>query len=99
MSHSPRLRFSLSFPRLLPPARDFFMAIRSGRLERIKELLSSGDAHIADIAAPFDLSALQMATIHSQTEAGGLLIAAGSTQLTSHWNWSPTDMLVPGPLH
>lgn len=93
MSHSPRLRFSLSFPRLLPPDHEFFMAIRSGRVERMKELLTSGNAHIADIAAPFGLSALHMAVIHGQAEASQLLIAAGSTQLPSHWNWSPTDML------
>ncbi|KAJ9609556.1 hypothetical protein H2200_005883 [Cladophialophora chaetospira] len=92
VSNSVRFRVSLSFPRLLPPDTDFFFWIRTGDHQRVRELLSCGTAHIADVAAPYGLSSLQLATIHNQVEVIEVLIAAGALHIPPLWNWSPRDM-------
>jgi hypothetical protein len=47
-----RIQISLSFPRVLLPDSDFSVCIRTGRIQRIKEALASGEVPVADIAAP-----------------------------------------------
>jgi ankyrin repeat protein len=92
ISNPGRPNISLSFPRIMPPNTEFFICIRSGQRERVKELLTSGEANLADIAAPYDLSVLQLAIVHGQIEIAQFLIAAGASQNPAHYSWTPGDM-------
>jgi hypothetical protein len=92
ISNPGRPNISLSFPRIMPPNTEFFICIRSGQRERVKELLTLGEANLADIAAPYDLSVLQLAIVHGQIEIAQFLIAAGASQNPVHYSWTPGDM-------
>ena len=77
---SPRV--ALSFPSIRPPDADFFVYIRTGQCERIKELFIEGRASVADIAAPYGLSPLLLAILYDQMDAYRLLISAGAYRIT-----------------
>lgn len=57
----------------------------------MKELLASGRASVADIAAPYGLTALNLAMLYGQTEASQLLIAEGAPQIPSS-SWAVSDL-------
>jgi ankyrin repeat protein len=91
-SISARLTISLSFPRLLPPDAEFFVSIRAGDCERIKELLTSGEASMADVMAPYGLTALNLALLYGQSEVGDLLIAERAPHIPQI-SWAASDTL------
>lgn len=63
-SNGGRLHIAMSFPKIMPPESEFFACIRTGQCVRIKELLGSGVASVADIVAPYGLTPLNLAIIH-----------------------------------
>jgi ankyrin repeat protein len=77
---SPRV--ALSFPMIRPPDADFFVYIRTGQSERIKELFTEGRASVADIVAPYGLSPLLLAIVYNQMHVYRLLISAGAYRIT-----------------
>lgn len=92
LSNPGRPQISLSFPRVLPPDSEFFECIRTGQCGRVKELLTLGSAHVADIVSPYGISALHLAMIYGQVGVSRLLIAADASQIPSHWSWVRSDV-------
>jgi ankyrin repeat protein len=88
---SGRLQMSLSFPRVLPPDTELFVCIRMGRVGRIKELLASGEASVADIAAPYGLTPLNLAIIYGQRDISELLYLEGAPQIPLR-SWVVSDL-------
>jgi len=83
VSNPSRIGISLSFPRLLPPDADFFVAIRNGDCGSIQKLLSSGRASVFDIVAPYGLTPVDLSILYGQAETRRLLVANGAEQLPS----------------
>ena len=79
---------SLSFPRIMQPDTEFFNCIRRGDCNRIKQLLSSGEASMADIVAPYGISILQLALLWGQGMVVQFLVTAGVAQNLAHYNWT-----------
>lgn len=64
----------LSSPRIRPPDNPFFIAIKKGDIDQIKELLITNRASAADIAALYGLIATDIALMYGQDEVSKFLL-------------------------
>jgi hypothetical protein len=82
MSSPPPLpSISISFSRILARDTEIFIYIRTGNIDRIKDLLIEAEGPAADALAPYSISALLLARIHGQAEVYQLLLSAGASQV------------------
>lgn len=82
----------MSFPRVMPPGSEFFVCIRAGHCERMRQLLEAGTASVADIVAPYGLTPLALAIMYEHVDACRLLIEAGGQLLSPNYTWSREDL-------
>ena len=61
----------------LDPEDEIFMAVKTGDMERVKELLASGNVNINNVGH-FGETALMTAVEHNQTEVAKILLSAGA---------------------
>ena len=88
VTHGERIHVALSMPRVVSSDPEFFRCARNGDCERMKEMLCSGMASVADISAPYGITALSMALLHSQIEVSEFLISQGVSQYFPSQDWT-----------
>lgn len=93
ISLSGQLTASINFPRVVPPDSDLATSIRSGNLDQIKTLLSTGQGSVADVIAPYGLTPLHLAAVHDQQEVCELLMEASALLHASKHNKTSSDIL------
>lgn len=87
-----RLSLNLTTAKIVPPDSELFIFARTGNLVGLKELLSSGRASVADICAPYGLTALSIALINDQEDVVRFLISQGASQAIPTQQWSIRDI-------
>ena len=91
ISKHSRIQISLSFPRIVPPNAELFVAIGKGDYVGVQQLLSSGLASVFDIVAPYGLTPVDFAIIHGQRDTRKLLVNNGALQLPSPRTFFASD--------
>jgi ankyrin repeat protein len=87
-----RLRVSLSTTRVVPPDAEFFICALDGDAERMRQILGAGSASVADVCAPYGMTALSVALLYDQTEVADFLIGQGASQHVSTQDWTPHEV-------
>jgi len=76
----------------MPPGSEFLVCIRTGQCERIKQLLETSAASVADIMAPYGITPLALAIMYDQADACRLLLQAGGQLLAPNYTWATSDV-------
>ena len=92
LTRGNRIYITISIPRIVAPDSEIFKCIRAGDCERIKHLLVSEKASVADILSPWGYTTLTTALLYDQQEVAEFLIHQGVSQIDPRDYRKPSDL-------